>query len=99
MAWTTADRIVLDQPLGNGGRADAVGFGGVWSSGEVRQDEVGEDVLSCCRCRGSGVQTPTQRSLDPFSGPPSQPAAVERGAPISVARVRSPVLRTRSRSR
>ena len=45
MAWMTADRTILVQPRGKRGMADTVGFGDIWSSEEVRQDKVREDVV------------------------------------------------------
>ena len=57
-AWTTADRTVLIQPLGNGGRADAVGFGGIWFSGKVCQNEVGRtsNLVEVAEVRERGRQ-------------------------------------------
>ena len=64
MAWTTADRTVLVQPLGNGGRADVVGFDGIWSSRRVTQEAVGEDILSAYRRKSSRARGEAQESLD-----------------------------------
>jgi transposase InsO family protein len=44
-----------------------VGFVGIWSSREVTQNEVGEDILSASRNLSWRRQEAIQRSLDPYS--------------------------------